>query len=876
MIRKWMIYCCLLRGLLFGQAKTDTTYHAVRLTGTVHVDGILSESIWQNAPVITGFYQFDPDEGKPATQKTGVQIVYDDEALYVGARCHDTAPDSIVARLARRDEIENEDYFALAFDSYHDHRSCFFFVLSAGGSFGDGVFYNDDYSDDSWDGVWDGRTQIDSAGWTAEFRIPFSQLRFQKQESMVWGVDFLRFISRRNEEAYLVYTPKGSSGFVSRFPNLAGIEGIQPSRNIEVLPYTRIKVAYMHPDAADPFNSPSDYSPDLGADVKIGLSSNLILDMTVNPDFGQVEVDPAVVNLSDVETFFEEKRPFFIEGASTYQFGVGGARRYWGFNWMTPQFFYSRRIGRAPQGEWPDHDYADVPEGTHILGAAKMTGKLAGKWNVGMMNALTRKETGDFSQNGESFRAEIEPLTYYGVIRTQREINDSKQGIGLMSTLTSRQLNDHSTENDFNKNALTFGLDGWSFLDTTRAWVLAGWLGGSHVTGTPERMVSVQRSSNHYFQRPDADKIHVDSSATSLTGYAGRFYLNKERGNVIVNSAVGFISPGFEVNDLGFFNRADWINGHFGIGYLWTKPGKVFRFADIIATIHQSTDFEGNNLWRGIWMLSEMQFHNFMWWNTAVYYNPSTMNKFRTRGGPMTLNDPGYGCDSYISTDSRKSLILDLGTEVYRRSNKEWYAQFEVELEWKPRSNVSVEAGPEIMVDREFAQWVDVFEDPTALHTYGSRYVFGEMKQTEISANIRLNWTFTPRLSLQLYLQPLLSHGDYFRFKELARPGSFDFKPFSADEIIHSNGEYKIDPDAAGPAESFSFDNPDFDFKSLRGNAVLRWEYKPGSTMYFVWTQNRWDDHLDEPWAFGKSVSRLADTRSDNIFMVKATYWWSL
>ncbi|MFC1569232.1 DUF5916 domain-containing protein, partial [bacterium] len=337
-----------------------------------------------------------------------------------------------------------------------------------------------------------------------------------------------------------------------------------------------------------------------------------------------------------------------------------------------------------------------------------------------------------------------------------------------------------------------------------------------------------------------------------------------------------FISPGFDVNELGFFNRADWINGHFGIGYLWTKPGKVFRFVDIIGSIHQSTDFEGHNLWRGIWFLSEMQFLNYMACNTAVYYNPSTLNKYRTRGGPMTLNDPGFGMESYFSTDDRKPLVLEAGFYGYRRTDKEKEGYFEVGLEWKPRSNVSIEVGPEIMINREYAMWVDAFDDPEATHTFCTRYVFAEMKQTEISANIRLNWTFTPKLSLQLYLQPLISHGSYTTFKELARPESYDFNSYSENEIIRSNGEYEIDPDGDGPAESFTFDNPDFNYKSLRGNAVLRWEYLPGSILYLVWTQNRWNDQLHEPFSFRHSVRQLTDTRSDNIFMLKATYWWSM
>jgi hypothetical protein len=859
---------------LFSQTKTIV--QAVRLTDEVVVDGLLTEPIWQTAPVITGFFQRDPDEGAPSTQQTFVRIAYDDHALYVGADMRDSASDSIVARLARRDVTENEDFFAIGFDSYHDHRSGYFFGLSAGGTMLDGVLYNDDWSDDTWDGVWEGRVQRSDQGWTAEMRIPFSQLRFRKQEKYVWGVNCRRDISRRNEETYLVFTPKASSGFVSRFPDLIGIEDIRPPRHVEALPYVRTKAEYTHPEASDPFHERSSYSPDTGLDLKVGLSNNLTLDMTVNPDFGQVEVDPAVVNLGDVETFYEEKRPFFMEGSSTFNFGQGGARNYWNFNWWSPNFFYSRRIGRPPQGSLPDNDYSDMPDGVHILGAAKVTGKLSGNWNVGTIHAVTRREFGEYSVDGKQFKSEVEPLTYYGVFRAQKEINDSRQGIGMLSTLTARQFDDQKLRQDVNDNALTVGVDGWTFLDTSKTWVFAGWAGASRIAGSQQRMIDLQTSSRHYFQRPDAKHVSVDSNATELSGFAGRFYLNKQKGRVIVNSAIGVISPGFDLNDVGFLNRANLINSHIGVGYLWTKPGKVFRQADLIGALFQSCDFDWNSTWNGVFLLWESQFLNYMGLNMMVAYNPQSVNLFRTRGGPLSLNHRGLETDIWFRSDDRKGLVLSLEHDRYFSTPKDQFQKLEADLEWKPRSNLTVSAGPSLMRLNEYAQWVDAFDDPFAVKTFGKRYVFGEMKQTEISANIRLNWTFTPRLSLQLYLQPLISHGDYEHFKELDRPKSYAFDVYTGSQVVRSDGEFEIDPDGSGPAQSFSFDNPDFNFKSLRGNAVLRWEYKPGSTLYLVWTQSRWDDVYEERFSFRRSTEQLLQAKADNIFMLKASYWWSL
>jgi hypothetical protein len=401
-------------------------------------------------------------------------------------------------------------------------------------------------------------------------------------------------------------------------------------------------------------------------------------------------------------------------------------------------------------------------------------------------------------------------------------------------------------------------------------------MGASRVSGTPERLVALQRSSRHYYQRSDADHVAVDSSATSLMGVAGRFVFNKQKGNVLFNSALGFISPGFDLNDMGFLNRADVINGHVGSGYRWTKPGRVFREAALIGAVFQSLDFEGNSIWRGVFGVGEFQLLNYMDLDAVVAYNPQTVNLFRTRGGPSTLNPPGWETNLQYESDDRKPWVLRLSASSYRNNSRDWVRELGADLEWKARSNLSLSAGPSFTLNDEPAQWVGRFDDPIAVKTYGSRYVFASMRQREIAANIRLNWTFTPRLSLQLFMQPLISHGDYERYKELDRPRSYAFNEYAEAHIVRSDGEYEIDPDGSGPARSFTFENPDFNFKSLRGNAVLRWEYRPGSVLYLVWTQSRWDDEVEEPFSFRQSASRLFQAKADNILMLKVSYWWGL
>jgi hypothetical protein len=545
--------------------------------------------------------------------------------------------------------------------------------VNAAGTLYDGVLYNDEWDDDSWDGVWEAKVKIDEQGWIAEMRIPYSQLRFQKKDSYTWGINFRRDIARKNESNFLVFRPKNSSGFVSRFADLIGIEKISPPRRMEILPYTTTKAEYLQQAPGNPFNDGSRYLPDLGADFKIGLGSNLTLDATVNPDFGQVEVDPAVVNLSDVETFFQEKRPFFIEGASTFRFGNGGANSNWSFNFPNPNFFYSRRIGRAPQADlslvgvrsdqsFTERRFEDVPLGTSILGAAKLSGKIGKNWNAGMLHAVTAREMAEIDTSFHRFSTEAEPLTYYGVFRAQKEIHEGRQGLGVISTLAARRFDDNRLRDQINGNALVLGLDGWTFLDKDKKWVVTGWTGMSRITGNETRIAALQRSSRHYLQRPDAKNFSVDESATSFTGYAGRFAINKQKGNVIFNSAVGFVDPRFDTNDLGFLFRADVINAHIAGGYKWTKPGKITRYAQLNNAIFQSFDFDGNSVWTGVWHSGFFELLNYYSFNYFLAYNPETVNNRRTRGGPLTINQPGYEIGFFLNSDSRKTWVFGLGS----------------------------------------------------------------------------------------------------------------------------------------------------------------------------------------------------------------------
>ena len=851
--------------------------HASRIeSNAITLDGVLSEAGWVAASPVSSFTQREPDEGAAATERTEVRVLYDDDALYVGARLYDRRPDSVMAQLARRDRIVSADRFVVFLDSYHDRRSGFFFGINAAGTLYDGTLYNDDWESDTWDGVWQGSVSRDSLGWSAELRIPYSQLRFQRQKAHRWGINFKREIARRNERAYLVCTPSNGSGFVSRFVDLVGLEKLTPPARLEVLPYITTRAEYLSHEAADPFNDGSRLGAGTGGDLKLGIGSNLTLDATVNPDFGQVEVDPAVVNLSDTETFFDERRPFFVEGASIFEFGYGGANDNWGFNWANPNFLYSRRIGRAPQAELPDdYDFSSVPSGSNILGAAKLSGKI-GSWSLGTLSAVTSRERARFSLGQESWQQEVEPLTYYGVYRAQKEMGAGRHGLGLMGTLTARSFEEAGLRDEMSSSALGLGLDGWTTLDKNGVWVVSGWTGLSRVMGSAERMQRLGESSVHYFQRPDAGYLGVDSGSTSLSGYAARVSLNKQKGNWMFNSAVGLVDPGFEVNDLGFQFRGDQVNSHVMFGHKWTRPGRLFRSWRLNLAGFRSYNYGGDVTWTGLFLTGLYELRNFSTGRWFVAYNPSTLSDRRTRGGPLMVNQPGVEWDFQLESDPNKRWVYSAGLHGnhYRRDWEQSWSAWAA-LEWKPGARLSLRVEPRIERTGTSAQYVDTFDDPAATSTFGHRYVFADLDQTTVSASVRLNWIFTPRLSLEVYAQPLLSSGRYTGFKELARPRSYDFTAYPDPAATDDPDRIVVDPDGDGTAVGQEIDDPNFSLASLRGNAVLRWEYSAGSTLFLVWTQNRSDTETIGTFRTGRALDRLWGAAGENIFLLKLSYWWN-
>ncbi len=852
---------------------THHVYEARPLTAGVKVDGILNEKDWQT-PGNDGLIQIEPSNGVPPVQKTRWWIAYDHDAIYAAFRLYDTAPESIDTAVARRDDYSPTDAVALEFDTYNDDRNGYFFLVGAGGLVYDAVLSNDGYDDPSWDAVWDCATKVDSLGWTCEMRIPFSQLRFPNREEQVWGVNVSRRYKRNGGRDDLFLRRRTESGHNSRFPDLIGIRGITDSADRELLLYGTAKGEYLQHSMGDPFNDGSRYDYAAGGDLKWGLTSNLTLNATVNPDFGQVEVDPAVVNISDSETYYDEKRPFFVQDANVFNFGSEGTNNNWNFNWLDPILFYSRRIGRAPQLDVArSYDYQEPVSASTILGAAKATGKL-GPYQVGVLGALTDKEDYTLSSGGHTWTQLAEPMSGYGLVRVNREAPNGRHAFGAILTGVHRDLSTDLARESVNRNAYTGGVDGWVHFGNKDTWAVRGYMTGSLIQGSAEDIAAQQTSSVHYYQRPDQTHARFDPNRTSLSGWASRVLLNKERGDITLNTGLGASSPGYEINDLGYRNRADQVNYHLAVGHRWTEPTKHFRNRSATLATYWTWDFGGTRNGGGAGLWWDGTFSNYWNANGEFFYNPPYYSTTATRGGPKVRIPVHKEFNVYLNSDSRKSYQGTAYFGAGRNNAGEWNDFTGVDLSLQPTGALKITMGPGFSREVDKAQYVTTVDDPAAA-TYGHRYVFSALDYKELSMGMRVNWAFTPRLTLQSYFQPLIAVGKYSHFQEYAEAGTFDFNAYGEDGSSigydPASDEYTVVPGHGG--DPFSIANPNFNYKSLRVNLVLRWEYRPGSTFYLVWTRNGVDQNHPGEFDFHRDVSSLFSARSDNVVAMKLTRW---
>ena len=851
----------------------------VRTAGPIVVDGRLSEGTWAEAGALTQLRQRNPNEGKPETERTEIRVAYDNDALYVGARMYDRQPGQIVRQLSRRDSDAESDSITIYLDPQHDHRTGVMLRVSAAGSLADALIFDDSSQDLAWDGVWDAAVAIGDDGWSAELRIPFSQLRFTPGARQTWGVNARRYIQRKNEETWWELVPKTESRVASGMGHLVGVNDVPPKRHLDLLPYARVGLdAQGTLDPGNPLRDRTSGLGGLGLDAKWGLTSSLTLDATVNPDFGQVEVDPAVVNLTAFETFYDEKRPFFIEGSRLYtNFGRNGLLLYGRFGASYPSLYYSRRVGRAPQLA-ADGEYVDAPSATTILGAGKLTGRLASGWNVAFLDALTGREYAQVANGVARTRPETEPLTNYIAARASREFG-RRGSLGVIGTSVVRDLRTAGAEAYLPDNASVLGVDGNVFVDQKRTWVVSGSFAGSLVAGAPSSMVRLQRSSARYYQRPDAGHLALQPDATRLSGWTGQLNANRRAGALLLDGAVWAVSPGFESNDMGYSPNADRLGGHLGMIWRKTTPDRFSRSRDLTVLKWWVANFGGDTQVNAAQVSASAEFRNYWESQVSWYFSTAAQDDRLTRGGPSAERLSFRQASAYLSTDQRKLVSATLSGDYGWNDGGAWGWDGTLSVRVKPSKALSIESGPQLSRGHTLLQYVRTAVDPYATATYGARYVFGDIDQTEVSLPTRVNWMFTPRASLQLYVQPLLSVGDYWGFKELARPRVFDYARYGTDigtiALNETSNRYSVDPDGGGPASPFSFTNPDFNFRSVRFNAVFRWEWRLGSTIYVAWTQRR-EDYADTgAFNLGGDLRALSRSPSDNTLMVKVAYWFS-
>ncbi len=838
--------------LLAQNSANKPSIEAVRVTSDseIKVDGVLDETIWTNALPATNFTQNFPDDGGEPSQRTEVRVLYSDQYLYVGAYNFDSSPDSIAATLFRRDGDELSDWIFVSIDSYNDNLTAFTFGVNPVGVQKDVMQFNDIEEDVLWDAVWEAETTIVSDGWVAEFRIPLSQLRFTSSKSeQNWGINFERQIARHDEYNFWSRIPREEYGEVSWYGDLEGVMDLVRPMRLEALPYVSTELT-REPDLnnGDPFFEENDLGFKIGGDFKYGITSDFTLTGTINPDFGQVEADPATINLTNFEIFFDEQRPFFLEGNDIFSFGRTASQ-----NTFSTHFnFYSRRIGKTPFGQTflagVTADFEDRPQETTIAGAVKVSGKTDKGLSIGFLDAYTLEENADYFFSGDQSRGEyqVEPATNFMVTRVRQDLKGGNIQLGGFASAVNRSFSNSYLENYLHKSAYQVGLDGQYFW-ANRNWGASGVFAASQVNGTREAILQTQTTSARYYNRVDSDKLSVDPSKTKLDGYYGEFSIGKYGGSGLLYSATySEMSPGYEVNDIGFLERADYRSPHFYAEYLnlnsdlfrfyllWGFGGYAWNFdGDMIMNFYSAgAYFQLNNLWS---IIGTAGF-------TGKFYNDRI-----TRGGPLMRRPKDWNTSLELRSNQTKALYATLGNRYRRDASGEYTTTLYASLNYRPTSYIQLQFSPTYIKEKNTDQFhsIDNYDADIA-----DEYLFSDAFLDIFYTEIRIDWTFTSKLSLQTFTRPLLYTADFKNFKYFEERKTYNFVYLGETETA------------------------DFNYKALQGNAVLRWEYRPGSTFYLVWQQEREGFVNNDIFDLFGGTRDIFDNKPTNIFLLKFSYWF--
>jgi|WetSurMetagenome_2_1015567.scaffolds.fasta_scaffold01637_10 hypothetical protein len=860
---------------VYGQTPEKKQYKAMRISTEPFINGILDEEIWQTGEWVDDFTQYEPYNGSKSSQRTEFKILFDENNLYVAIKAYDTSPDSIVNRLTRRDHVDG-DQVGIIVDSFHDLRTGFMFGVSSAGVKFDQMFTGDGQNQDqSWDPNWWVKTSINNEGWIAEMKIPFSQVRFEKNSGEVWGLDILRELYRKNETSLWQHIPKDAPGLVHLIGELSGLEQIKPRKIFDITPYGVAKAETFKADPANPFQSKGKLSALKGGiDAKIGITNNMTMDLTINPDFGQIEADPSEVNLSAYETFFSEKRPFFIEGNNITNFNLGIGDGDVG----NDNLFYSRRIGRQPQNypDLKDGWNADVPIQSAIIGAAKLTGKTKDGLSIGFVEAVTAEEKAEIDTIGGRMFETVEPLTNYLVGRIQKDINAGKTIIGGVFTSTNRELDANLSE-ILHKAAYTGGVDFTQYFKD-KSWMFNLNTAFSLVEGSKKALENTQRSSAHYFQRPDNTYSVLDTNRTSLAGSGGRMQIMKLSGHWNFMNATTWKTPGFETNDLGYMRQSDEILSVLWAGYNQWEPKWIYRNYNINFDVFSFWNFGGFNIGKGFELNANMGLKNF--WNvwTGGSINSNNLDQNILRGGPM-MKTPGTINSRFgFSSDNRKKLEFNVYTNYtfgLQRNSRNFHSG--IEISYKPTNYLSVTFNPGLTKSYSELQYIT-----TTNIDNKDKFIFGSIDRKTISASFRVNLNLSPNLTIQYWGQPFVATGKYYDHKIIIDPsaGTYSnrFSTYSEGQINLAGDQYNVDENTDGTTD-YNFDNTDFNVQEFLSNLVVRWEYNPGSSVYLVWSQTRSNSTGSGNMDLLNDLGDLFDTGNNkphNVFLIKFSYRFGL
>lgn len=852
-------------------------YFTRPLIGTITLDGIPSEEAWNAVPWGGDFTQWQPNEGEAPSQHTNFKILYDEKYLYIGYQCHDVGPDSVIKRMGRRDEFPG-DWVEINIDSYHDLRTAFSFTLSVSGVRGDEFVSNDGNNwDGSWNPIWFTKTHVNDKGWTAEVKIPFSQIRYGNQTEKVWGIQVTRRLFRKEERSTWQYIPQNSGVWVSRFGELHGLNNIPLHRQVEIAPYVIAQADKYKKEPGNPFAKGFDTRFTAGVDGKVAMTNDLILDFTINPDFGQVEADPSQVRIDGFQNFFEERRPFFVESRNIFNYQLTGSEA--GGDYDADLLFYSRRVGSSPHA-YPginNGEYAKVPQNTSILGAAKFSGKTKKGWSIGILESVTQREMATIDYNGQKRKELVEPLSNYFVGRLQKDIHSGNTIIGGIVTAVTREKGLHHM---LHSDAYSGGLDFLHYWKS-RTWYIRGNFVFSHVKGSKEAILATQTSFEHLFQRPGASEMEVDANRTSLTGMGGTVRFGKiggksgRLGQVFkFETGLTFRSPQLELNDIGFMLTSNEINHFTWAGLHFQKSFSFFRNARLNYNHWSRWDYSGKFLYQAFNFNSHATFANNWQSGTGVTWNPFDISNNALRGASAIRRPAGIGHNIYVTSDYRKKVYASISLyNFWGFENTIDNNEISLSLYSQPLDALNVSLSTSYSYYRRRQdQFVDNID-----YNGTTRTIVGQVKQHTLRFTARMSYNITPDLTVQYYGQPFITRPLYDHFGYVSSPlaKKYDdrFYVYQPNQISFSNGQYLID-ETGDNITDYSFSKPDFNFVQFRSNLVVRWEYKRGSELYLVWSQGNTPDasaDLDSPIASSLFNNAFAD-QARNIFLVKWMY----